>query len=670
MKEEVSEFREKCYYLELEKNKLLKMVEKLKAKCKKSESAETKKVFSNNGMMDSHDNGEPCSLFCCCEKEIGVRKPPPGLQKCCSFKVGTNVECSETSVPSSELHSEKLNYLYEGDNKHNNQDKLGQSQNHHKSSSGASFPSPLLNGGSDNNIYMSNNAVLTDDGVHKLCITTTDGMKTKFSNDKKGSKEQHSKIYLRKKDENIRAPTIEYRQRNEERNSASSKAASRHLVQAYVGGSGDSGLSLEDSSSASPSGSNKVSTHSESKFESSDEHSSPKTNASLTTRPRRSLRIASSRQQKHNHVIENGEDEFMVIPSLRREDDESSTPLTSEGSITDENEEKKVPCLGEEDKKGPKENSKTPESFRPRSQIRRIDDEEEDDDDEDNALFDNASEAPIYQYHYERNVMLEEATTVGAEQISIGSLKRQFALTATDQNVTTVPSLPAKLRSNNHRKSSSGSNDEGMVMDGDRFSSSSGSNKSARSRHTSTSSKSLKQMEDEFSSEFAENELRTVSRKSIVSRNSMIFAESIGSDEDNKDSDNDEGDREAQFSSVKSFTHTSFERNSNENGDLIDTRDNRPARKSSSVEQNQQLERTQNSKMQAFIKENFLPPTTSKHSIPPTYAKPPLTNSDENILRSDSFGPSTAKDERKGGRKSPEVSIILFYLHLNRCITG
>ena len=100
--------------------------------------------------------------------------------------------------------------------------------------------------------------------------------------------------------------------------------------------------------------------------------------------------------------------------------------------------------------------------------------------------------------------MLEEATTVDAHQISIGSLKPQFAGTA-EQETHHVPFRPNKVRPEKHRMSSSGSNDEGMVLDGDRYSSS-GSSKSTRSRNTSSPNKSVNQMEDEFSSELAENE--------------------------------------------------------------------------------------------------------------------------------------------------------------------
>ena len=38
-------------------------------------------------------------------------------------------------------------------------------------------------------------------------------------------------------------------------------------------------------------------------------------------------------------------------------------------------------------------------------------------------------------------------------------------------------------------------------------------------------------MEDEFSSELTENETRTVSRRSIVSRNSLIFSEPTANEE-------------------------------------------------------------------------------------------------------------------------------------------
>ena len=646
MKDDQAELREKCYYLELEKNKMLKMIDKLKFKCKKSDD-EAKKVKSNG--IDSHANNETCSLFCCCEKDIGIGGKPQRLQKCCSFKLGNDVECEKT-VLSSEMHSAKLNYLYEGDKQHNNQDMLGQSKIH-KSSSGASFPSSPLNDCSDNN-YSTNSAVLTDDGLHKLCITTTDGSKTKVLRDKK----PHSKFSFRKTDENNRNSTKDYNQLSEDRKNTSTKN-SRNLVQAYVGGSGDSGLSLEDSSSTSPASSNKVSPHSENKFELSTIHHSPKTSVSLTTRPRRSLRI-NSRQQKHNHVIENDEDEFIVIPSLRREDDESTTPLTSEGSITDENEEKKLPGLEAEDNKESKRNPKVIESFRSHSRIRRIDDEdEEDDEDEPNELFENINETPIYQHYYERNVMLEEATTVGAEQISIGSLKRQFAGT-NDQGPTPIPSLPTKLRPNKHRKSSSGSNDEGMVMDGDRFSSS-GSNKSARSRNTSSSSKSLKQMEDEFSSEFAENEHRTVSRKSIVSRNSMVFTESIESEEDNKNSDNDVEDQEAKFTNTKIYIDTTTETHPNANGIRLTNRDNITANVSN-IEGSRQFERIVSCKIKSLINDNVAPPTPPKQSSTSTFSGPFCYNNDEKVSRKGSFSSSMEKEEGKIVLKSPEVRTRFF----------
>jgi hypothetical protein len=625
---------------------MLKMIDKLKFRCKKSDD-ESKKVKSNG--IDSHADNEPCSLFCCCEKDIDIGEKPQRLQKCSSFKVGTDVECEQT-VLSSEMHSAKLNYLYEGDKQHNNQDMLGQSKIH-KSSSGASFPSSPLNDCSDIN-YSTNSAVLTDDGLHKLCITTTDGSKTKVLRDRK-IKESHSKFSFRKTDENNRNSTKDYNQLSEERKNTSSKH-SRHLVQAYVGGSGDSGLSLEDSSSTSPSSSNKVSPHSENKFELSTTHHSPKTSASLTTRPRRSLRI-NSRHHKHNHVIENDEDEFIVIPSLRREDDESSTPLTSEGSITDENEEKKLSGLGGEDNKESKRNPKVIEIFRSHSRIRRIDNEDEEDDEE-NEMFDNINEIPIYQHYYERNVMVEEATTVGAEQISIGSLKRQLAGT-NDQETTPIPSLPTKLRPNKHRKSSSGSNDEGMVMDGDRFSSS-GSNKSARSRNTSSSSKSLKQMEDEFSAEFAENENRTVSRKSIVSRNSMVFTESIGSEEENKNSDNDVEDQEAQFTKI--YIDATTEKHPNANGIRLSTRDNITANVSN-IEGSRQFERIVCSKIESLIKDNVAPPTPPKQSSTPTCSGPFCANHDEKVSRKGSFASSMEKEEKKIVLKSPEVRNFFFF---------
>ena len=246
-------------------------------------------------------------------------------------------------------------------------------------------------------------------------------------------------------------------------------------------------------------------------------------------------------------MIENDEDEFIVIPSsLRRsEDDESSTtPLTSEESISDENEEEERKSSlyateqrdNEKSLKGP-----TPKllenllpTSRSTSRIRRIDDDEDDDDeDENNVIFDHENETPIYQHYYETNALQEEATTTGSKQISIGSLKRQFDVN-TDQS-NNVPFLPSKTLDSKHRKSSSGgSNDEGMVMDGDRSSTSSGSsNKSLRSRDTittSSSNKSLKKMEDEFADE---EPFRTVSRKSIVSRNSIIFAESLLAEEEN-----------------------------------------------------------------------------------------------------------------------------------------
>ena len=628
MKDDLEEIHEKCYLLELEKNKLIKTIDKLKMKCKKSE--DVAKKFLDNGINENlqNQNGEPCSLFCSChEKDIISVGKPQRLQKCCSFKVGTDVERETTVLASSEMHSTKLNYLYEGDMKkqQNNHDIFGQSNNH-KSSSGASFSSfpPLNNDCSDNN-YSTKSAVKTDDGVHKLCITTTDGLKAKILKDRKFKEQQHSKFMTRKNDENSRS------QRNEERNITSTKN-SRNLVQAYVGGSGDSGLSLEESSSPS---SNKASPHSDGRYESSGTQHSPDSSASSSDRPRRSFRLGS-RQSTQNHVIENDEDEFIVIPSLRREDDESSSPLTSEGSITDENEDKRHSGSGEENKK-----PKILEGFRSRSRICRIDDEEDDDDDEDNDL----NEAPIYHQYYERNLSVE-ATTVGAEQISIGSLKRQFNVSNDKSNPSNAPSLPTKLRSNKHRKSSSGSNDEGMVMDGDRFSSS-GSNKSARSRNTSSSSKSLKQMEDEFSTEITENEHRTVSRKSIVSRNSMVFSESIESD-DGKASENEGNGNESHFTSIKVFNDVS-------------KRQRDPANENNSVNISP-MGKTQHSKINSFIKENFFPPNTSNKPSSPTYSGVSLANKNEKLMRSESFSRMQKEEENLRDSTTPEVRKVNTYV--------
>ena len=218
MKEDLTELREKCHQFEAERNKLLNTVDKLKLKCKKLDTEAT-------NLIGTHGK-EPCSLFCSCENETS--RKPQRLQKCCSFKGGrkTDVEC-ETTVFSSEVHSAKLNYHYEGD-KQNNQDIVGQSKDF-KFSSAVSSPS-IINNSSDNT-YSSNSVVLTDDGVHKLCITTTDGIKTKVLKDKK-SKEQHTKLMARKVDENNRNTTKDYSQLNEERNTSSKTTG--NLVQAYV----------------------------------------------------------------------------------------------------------------------------------------------------------------------------------------------------------------------------------------------------------------------------------------------------------------------------------------------------------------------------------------------------------------------------------------------------
>ena len=645
MKDDLEEVHEKCCLLELEKNKLIKTIDKLKLKCKKSED-EAKK-FLNNGVNENLENqiGEPSSLYCCChEKDIISVGKPQRLQKCCSFKVGTDVERETTVLASSDMHSTKLNYLYEGEMKKNNHDIFGQSNNH-KSSSGASFSSfpPLNNDCSDNN-YSTKSAVKTDDGVHKLCITTTDGLKAKVIKDRKFKEQQHSKFMIRKNDENSRNQTNDYNQRNGERNITSTKN-SRNLVQAYVGGSGDSGLSLEESSS--PASSNKVSPHSNGRYESSGAQHSPDSSASSNDRPRRSFRLGP-RQSTQNHVIENDEDEFIVIPSLRREDDESSSPLTSEGSVTDENEDKRHSgSSGENNKTKPK----ILESFRSRSRIRRIDDEEDDDEDND------VTEAPIYQHYYERNLMLEEATTVGAEQISIGSLKRQFAMPDDKPNASNAPSLPTKLRSNKHRKSSSGSNDEGMVLDGDRFSSS-GSNKSGQSRHTSSSTKSLKQMEDEFSSEIAENEHRTVSRKSIVSRNSMVFPESIDSEDDK--SENGETGQETQFNNITVITDSITKLNDQEYKSINHARDKNITKENSSG-RTSPIGRTSNSKLNSFIKENFFPPTTPNKPSSPTYSGSSLSKKAEKLIRNESFTRMHKNDNNLRDSTSPEVRKLCFH---------
>ena len=656
MKDDVSELREKCYYLELEKKKLAKMVDKLKLKCKNNDTKEEKKTSTtvtatSNGITSNHGNDDqPFSMYCCCEKDE-LSEKPQRLQKCCSFKVGKDgIDC-ETSVFSSEMHSAKLNYLYEGD-KNSNHDQLGQSK-HDNLSSGASVSSSSPLNECGNAYSTANSVVVTDDGVHKLCISTTDGIRVKNIKDRK-NKEHHSKYLLRKHDEKNGATIKDHNEINDQRNTTTGKT-SRNLVQAYVGGSGDSGLSLEDSSSASPSGSNKASPHGEIKYDSSNiQQHSTKLPHSIATRPARSLR-ASSRQQKQNQVIENDEDEFILIPSLRREDDTSSTTLTSEGSITDDNEEKKLPNLETEKIAAFNEKSKVSESFRPRSQIRRIDDEEEDD--EDNEPFDNENETPIYQHYYERNLMLEEATTNGAEQISIGSLKRQFYVTS-DEVVTTAPSLPTKLRNNKkHRKSSSGSNDEGMVMDGDRFSSS-GSNKSTRSRNTSSSSKSLKHVEDEFSSEFIENEQRTVSRKSIVSRNSIIFAESVESEEDNKNSDIEEEEQKHHFASSEISNEASFDRNINGNDSHVTKRDIVLSNNSIPMESHVST-RSQNSNTQSLINDSFLPYIPpKKSSSSPTYPSSSYSVKNEKNLRKESFISSMIEkeDEDKHTVNIPEVS--------------
>ena len=648
MKDELEEVHEKCYLLELEKNKLIKTIDKLKLKCKKSED-EAKKILSN-GVNENleNQNGEPCSLYCCChEKDIISTGKPQRLQKCYSFKVGTDVERETTVLASSEMHSTKLNYLYEGEMKKNNHDIFGQSNNH-KSSSGASFSSfpPLNNDCSDNN-YSTKSAVKTDDGVHKLCITTTDGLKAKVSKDRKFKEQQHSKFMMRKNDENNRNQTNDYNQRNGERNITSSKN-SRNLVQAYVGGSGDSGLSLEESSS--PSSSNKVSPHSNGRYETSGAQHSPDSSASSSDRPRRSFRLGP-RQSTQNHVIENDEDEFIVIPSLRREDDESSSPLTSEGSVTDENEEKGHSGSGEDNNKT---KPKILESFRTHSRIRRIDDEDDDDEEDDDV-----TDAPIYQHYYERNLMLEEATTVGAEQISIGSLKRQFAVPDDKPSASNAPSLPTKLRSIKHRKSSSGSNDEGMVMDGDRFSSS-GSNKSARSRNTSSSTKSLKQMEDEFSSEIAENEHRTVSRKSIVSRNSIVFSESIDS-EDDKASENEENGQESHFTSIKVLANAPTKQNDQEYKSIVHAHDRNKINENSDV-RTPPIGRTSNSKLNSFIQENFFPSTNSTKPSPPTYSGAPKNN--EKLIRNESFSRIQKNEENLRDSTSPEVSKLISFFQV------
>ena len=73
------------------------------------------------------------------------------------------------------------------------------------------------------------------------------------------------------------------------------------------------------------------------------------------------------------------------MSSLRLENDESSSSLTSEGSVTDKNEEKGHSGSG-------KDNNKTKpkilESFRTHSRIRRIDDED-DDNEEDDKVSEN-----------------------------------------------------------------------------------------------------------------------------------------------------------------------------------------------------------------------------------------------------------------------------------------
>ena len=534
IKEEVTELREKCHDLEVEKRKLLSTVDKLKLKCK---SLETETTNAVEDKINVH--GKTCSLFSSCENEPS--RKPQRLQKCCSWKTEKKPDVeSEATVVSSEMHSTMINY------EENSQESFVGQINDLNLLPGTL--SQTIDNDNSDNIYSSNSAVLTDDGIHKLCIVTTDVINTDVSMKDKKEKAQHPKFSARKDDERIIGnATVDYSNRNQDRQISSS--ASGKLVQAYVGGSGDSGLSLEDSSSTSPSTSNKINGHKEHKFDIVKNRSSPKASVASNVRSRRSSRI-SSRQPKQNHVIENDEDEFILIPSLRREDDESSTPLTSEESVSDENEEVKPPYLERQENKESVGKSKVPECFSSHSRIRRIDDEDEDDEEDGNEMFDSVNETPLYQHYYERNVMLEEATTVDAHQISIGSLKRQFAGTA-EQEIQHVPFRPNKVRPEKHRMSSSGSNDEGMVLDGDRYSSS-GSSKSTRSRSTSSPNKSVNQMEDEFSSELTENETRTVSRRSIVSRNSLIFSEPTANEENCRPPNNKEASNTARSNFFKS----------------------------------------------------------------------------------------------------------------------
>ena len=173
-------------------------------------------------------------------------------------------------------------------------------------------------------------------------------------------------------------------------------------------------------------------------------------------------------------------------------------------------------------------------------------------------------------------------------------------------------------------------------MDGDRFSSS-GSNKSNRSRNTSSSSKSLKHVEDEFSSEFIENEQRTVSRKSIVSRNSIIFAESVESEEDNKNSDIEEEEQTHHFASAEISNDVSFDRNINGNVSHVAKKDIVLSNNSIPMESHVST-RSQNSNTQSLINDSFLPCIPpKKSSSSPTYPSSSYSVKNEKNSRKESF---------------------------------